>query len=86
LPAPQLGITHIPFYSPPRPGRIERVLGTLQVRLAQDLGLAGITTMEAANRFLADRRRRGWHRVPSRTSIAHAAEARSARAGARLGR
>jgi transposase len=51
----QLGIEHIPSYSPEARGRMERVFGTLQNRLPQELRLAGITTPEAANRFLAQR-------------------------------
>jgi hypothetical protein len=34
---------------------MERLFGTLQKRLPQELRLAGITTIEAANRFLAER-------------------------------
>jgi transposase len=49
----QLGIEHIPSYSPEARGRMERVFGTLQKRLPQELRLAGITTPAAANRFLA---------------------------------
>jgi transposase len=51
----QLGIEHIPSYSPEARGRMERVFGTLQMRLPQELRLAGIATLEAANRFLARR-------------------------------
>jgi transposase len=50
----QLGIAHIPAYSPEARGRSERAFGTLQDRLPKELGLAGITTLEAANRFLAE--------------------------------
>jgi hypothetical protein len=48
----QLGITHIPSYSPEARGRMERVFGTLQSRLPPELRLAKITTLEAANRYL----------------------------------
>jgi hypothetical protein len=51
----QLGITHIPSYSPQARGRMERVFGTLQKRLPQELRLARIRTVAAANRFLEDR-------------------------------
>ncbi len=51
----QLGITHIPSYSPEARGRMERVFGTLQGRLPQELRLAEVTTVEAANRFLRER-------------------------------
>jgi transposase len=48
----QLGIEHIPAYSPEARGRSERAFGTLQDRLPKELALAGITTIEAANRFI----------------------------------
>jgi hypothetical protein len=48
----QLGIELIPAYSPEARGRSERMFGTLQKRLPQELRVAGITTMEAADRFL----------------------------------
>lgn len=51
----QLGIELIPAYSPEARGRAERMFGTLQGRLPQELRLAGITTMDAANRFLEER-------------------------------
>lgn len=50
----QLGIELIPAYSPEARGRSERMFGTLQKRLPQELRLAGITTMAAANRFLEE--------------------------------
>ena len=50
----QLGIEHIAAYSPQARGRCERVFRTLQDRLPKDLKLAGITTIEAANRFIKD--------------------------------
>lgn len=50
----QLGVEHIPAYSPEARGRSERMFGTLQGRLPQELRLAGITDMEAANRFLKE--------------------------------
>lgn len=50
----QLGIEHIPAYSPEARGRSERMFGTLQDRLPKELKLAGITTIEAANRFLRE--------------------------------
>lgn len=49
----QLGIQHIPAYSPQARGRSERAFRTLQDRLPKELQLAGITDMEAANRFIA---------------------------------
>jgi len=50
----QLGIELIPAYSPEARGRSERMFGTLQKRLPQELRLAGITTIDAANRFLKE--------------------------------
>ncbi len=50
----QLGIELIPAYSPEARGRSERMFATLQNRLPQELGLAGITTMAEANRFLEE--------------------------------
>ena len=50
----QLGITHIPSYSPEARGRMERVFGTLQNRLPPELRLAEIATIEAANRYLKE--------------------------------
>ena len=50
----QLGITHIPSYSPQGRGRMERVFGTLQKRLPQELRLSRIRTVAAANRYLKE--------------------------------
>ena len=50
----QLGVELIPAYSPEARGRSERMFGTLQKRLPQELRLAGITTMDEANRFLRE--------------------------------
>jgi hypothetical protein len=50
----QLGIEHIPAYSPQARGRSERMFGTLQGRLPNELRLAGIADIDAANRFLAE--------------------------------
>ncbi len=44
----QLGVELIPAYSPEARGRSERMFGTLQKRLPQELRLAGITDMAAA--------------------------------------
>jgi transposase len=51
----ELGVQMIPAYSPQARGRSERSFGTWQGRLPQELRLAGITTVEAANTFLMDR-------------------------------
>jgi hypothetical protein len=50
----QLGIEHIPAYAPEARGRSERAFGTLQDRLPKELQLVGITTLEAANRFIRE--------------------------------
>ncbi len=49
-----LGIEHIAAYSPQARGRSERAFATLQDRLPKELRLAGITSIETANRWLAD--------------------------------
>ncbi len=51
----QLGIEHIPAYSPEARGRSERAFRTLQDRLPKELKLAGIgADVAAANRFIRD--------------------------------
>ena len=50
----QLGIEMIPAYSPQARGRSERMFGTLQRRLPQELRLRGIKDMQSANRFLQE--------------------------------
>jgi hypothetical protein len=50
----QLGIEPIAAYSPEARGRSERMFGTLQKRLPQELRLAGVTSMADANRFLTE--------------------------------
>jgi transposase len=49
-----LGIEHIPSYSPQARGRSERLNRTIQDRLVNELRVAGITTLAAANRYLTD--------------------------------
>jgi transposase len=51
----ELGIQMIPAYSPQARGRSERNFGTWQGRLPQELRLANITTVDAANTFLRSR-------------------------------
>ncbi len=48
----QLGIEHIGAYSPEARGRSERAFDTHQGRLPKELAKAGITNMDAANRYL----------------------------------
>ena len=50
----QLGIGMIAAYSPEARGRSERAFATHQGRLPKELALAGITNMDAANRYLLD--------------------------------
>jgi len=50
----RLGIEHIPAYSPQARGRSERLNRTLQDRLVNELRLAGITTLAAANAYLRE--------------------------------
>lgn len=50
----ELGVQMIPAYSPQARGRGERSFGTWQGRLPQELRLAGISGVEAANEFLRE--------------------------------
>ncbi len=59
----QLGIELIPAHSPQARGRMERLWETWQGRLPQELRLAGIRTVEAANVFLTST----WVPVHNRT-------------------
>ena len=58
----ELGIKMIPAYSPQARGRSERNFGTWQGRLPQELRLAGIRTVEEANRFLRQGYRQQFNR------------------------
>jgi transposase len=51
----ELGIQMIAAYSPQARGRSERSFGTWQGRLPQELRLAGVKTLDEANRFLRER-------------------------------
>ena len=51
----ELGVQTIAAYSPQARGRSERSFGTWQGRLPQELRLAGITTVEGANKFLREK-------------------------------
>lgn len=48
----ELQIVWIAAHSPQAKGRVERVFGTAQDRLVKGMRLAGISTLEAANRYL----------------------------------
>ena len=50
----QLGIEHIPAYSPEARGRSERMFATLQDRLVKELAFHGIEEVAAANRFIVE--------------------------------
>src|SRR6516225_1795921 len=50
----QLGIEHIPAYSPEARGRRERTLGSLQGRLPKELRLFGISDIAEANRYIRE--------------------------------
>jgi transposase len=50
----RLGVEHIPSYSPQGRGRSERMNRTLQDRLVNELEVAGINTIEEANRYLRE--------------------------------
>lgn len=62
----ELGIQMIPAYSPQARGRSERSFRTWQGRLPQELRLAGIATLEDANRHL---RARSIHEFNQRFSV-----------------
>jgi len=49
-----LHIEHIPAYSPEARGRSERMFGTLQGRLPQELRLCGISDVAEANRYIRE--------------------------------
>jgi len=50
----QIGVKPITAHSPEAKGRVERMNGTLQDRLVKELRLAGITTIDKANKFLKE--------------------------------
>ncbi len=71
----ELGIGWIPAHSPQAKGRIERLFGTLQNRLVKEMRLAGVRTLEEANRFLDEVFVPLWERrftvAPRRSHDAH---------------
>src|SRR5512143_3348416 len=50
----RLGVEHIPSYSPQARGRSERMNRTLQDRLVNELRVAQVATLEAANQYLRE--------------------------------
>jgi len=81
--AQDTGVEVVHAYSSQAKGRVENKFGTLQDRLVKELRLAGICTVEAANRFLQDffiedfnrrfaveaRVKGDLHRIPSKTEL-----------------
>ena len=78
----ELGVQMIPAYSPQARGRRERNFGTWQGRLPQELRLAGITDLEAANQFLEE----ALHRRVQRASLRWRRQRKGRRSGVRRGR
>jgi transposase len=68
-----LGITPIFALSPQAKGRVERLWGTLQDRLASEMRLLGISTLEAANEFLEGYRGEFNHRFGKPARVADSA-------------
>jgi hypothetical protein len=50
----ELGVELIPAHSPQAKGRVERLFKTFQDRLIKELRLAGVATLEEANRFVEE--------------------------------
>ena len=48
----ELGVELIPAHSPQAKGRVERLFGTFQDRVIKEMRLAGVATLDEANRFL----------------------------------
>ncbi len=71
----ELGIEWIAAHSPQAKGRIENLFGTLQDRLVKEMRLAGVETVEEANRFFQEVFVPFWEerfaRPPRRTVEAH---------------
>jgi len=71
----ELGIAWIAAHSPQAKGRVERNFGTAQDRLVKGLRVAGVKTIEQANRYLAEDYLVWWEREltvePANTDDAH---------------
>jgi transposase len=71
----ELQIVWIPAHSPQAKGRVERNFGTAQDRLVKGMRLAGITTLEQANRYLEQEYLPWWNQnltvVPASAADAH---------------
>ncbi len=58
----ELGIVWIAAHSPQAKGRVERNFGTAQDRLVKGMRVAGVTTIEQANRYLNEEYLSWWER------------------------
>lgn len=71
----ELGIVWIAAHSPQAKGRVERSFETAQDRLVKDLRVAGVSTLEKANRYLETEFIPWWNRtlavVPAEPEDAH---------------
>jgi hypothetical protein len=71
----ELGIVWIAAHSPQAKGRVERSFGTAQDRLVKGLRVAGVATLEAANRYLQEDFLRWWNQhlviAPANATDAH---------------
>ena len=71
----ELGIVWIPAHSPQAKGSVERNFGTAQDRLVKGMRVAGITSIEQANRYLEETYLVWWEReltvAPAQSDDAH---------------
>lgn len=71
----ELGISWIAAHSPQAKGRVERSFGTAQDRLVKGMRIAGVRTLEEANRYLAEEFLPWWNQhltvVPANPTDAH---------------
>ena len=71
----ELGIGWIAAHSPQAKGRVERSFGTAQDRLVKGMRIAGVRTLEEANRYLAEDFLPWWNQhlaiVPANPTDAH---------------
>jgi len=71
----ELGITWIPAHSPQAKGRVERNFLTAQDRLVKGMRVAGVKTIEQANRYLEEEYMLWWQREltvePAHSDDAH---------------
>jgi hypothetical protein len=71
----ELGVTWIAAHSPQAKGRVERNFGTAQDRLVKGMRVAGVKTLEQANRYLEEEYLVWWEREltvdPAHSDDAH---------------